>query len=66
MRSSWKAKLQTISKFSVFLLTKKDFRDEVFFDIYENHESLRNSRLWIVHGIRVERRLPLTTQVNLM
>jgi len=47
-------------------LTKKDLRDEVFFDIYENHEQLIHSRSYWVHGIRVEWLLHLTTQVNLM
>jgi len=47
-------------------LTKKDFRDEVFFDIYENHESLISSRLCCVHEIRVDWLLHSTTQVNLM
>src|SRR5215212_737547 len=48
------------------LLIKKDFRDKVFFDIYENHARLNHSRSHCVHEIRVECFVCSTTQVNLM
>jgi hypothetical protein len=49
-----------------YLPTKKDFRDEVFFVIYEGHEQLSNSRLGRVHGFRVDWLLHSTTQVNVL